>query len=189
MKPWLIRKRHSGTGAAFTLVEMLVTIVIIIVLFGIGSQAFLRAQRMAHSSNCMRQLQSIGSALNLHLVDTGAIMPEMAAARDSKKPPSELELPTMDIVLLEYMNDDDSAFHCPADHEHYAKTGCSYFWNSLVNGQPTGALNFMGLTKNHSGIPLISDKENFHHHIGDGVNILYADGHVQKELQFIIDAK
>ena len=60
MKPWLIRKRHSGTGAAFTLVEMLVTIVIIIVLFGIGSQAFLRAQRMAHSSNCMRQLQSIG---------------------------------------------------------------------------------------------------------------------------------
>jgi len=180
-------KRRNRAGAAFTLVEMLVTIVIIILLAGIATMGYLRAQRMARSANCMRQLQSIGSALNVHLVDTGSIMPEMAAARDSRKPPTELELPTMDIVLAEYMNDDEAAFHCPADHEHFAKTGCSYFWNSLVNGQPAGALNFMGLTKNHSGIPLVSDKENFHHHIGDGVNILYADGHVQKELQFIVD--
>ena len=50
-----------------------------------------------------------------------------------------------------------------------------------------GSLSFMGITKNQSGIPLISDKENFHHGVGSEVNILYADGHVVSELQFTVD--
>jgi prepilin-type processing-associated H-X9-DG protein len=33
-------------------------------------------------------------------------------------------------------------------------------------------------------IPLISDKQGFHPDLKDRVNILYADGHVAKEIQF-----
>ena len=32
----------------------------------------------------------------------------------------------------------------------------------------------------------ITYKENFHKHVGDGVNILYADGHVTRSLQLIV---
>ena len=78
--------------------------------------------------------------------------------------------PTLDTVLLEYVNSED-AFRCPSDHDgHWEKTGCSYFWNSLVNGQALGSMSFMGLTRNEAGIPLIADKENFHKSIGDEVN-------------------
>ena len=56
-----------------------------------------------------------------------------------------------------------------------------------MNGQAMGNMDFMGLTKNQSGIPLMSDKESFHKSVGDEVNILYADGHVVSELQFTVD--
>ena len=170
----------------FTLLEPLVVIGVVGLIFGIAMPSYVRMKRVAKARQCTAKLHAIGVGLSSYLIDSGARMPEMAAARDNKNPPSELEFPTMDIVLLDYMNDDPDAFHCPSDHEQFEKTGSSYFWNSVVNGQPTGALNFLGLTKSHSGIPLVSDKENFHKHIGDGVNILYADGHVQKEMQFIV---
>ena len=92
----------------------------------------------------------------------------------------------MDTVLADYVRD-EFAFKCPADKQGiFEETGSSYFWNSLMNGQRLSNMNFLGLTRDAAGIPLISDKENFHEHIGDGVNILYADGHVQKELQFAV---
>ncbi|MDF1816078.1 MAG: hypothetical protein P1V20_28010, partial [Verrucomicrobiales bacterium] len=69
----------------------------------------------------------------------------------------------------------------------FERTGSSYFWNSLVNGQKMGNMNLLGIVKQESGIPLVSDKENFHKHIGGEVNILYADGHIMKELQFTVE--
>jgi prepilin-type N-terminal cleavage/methylation domain-containing protein/prepilin-type processing-associated H-X9-DG protein len=189
MKTPLSSLRKGRGRSGFTLLELLVVIGIIGLIFGIAMPSYVRMKRVAAARKCTAKLHAIGIGLSSYLIDSGAKMPVMASARDSKKPPSELELPTMDILLLEYMNDDPDAFHCPSDHEIFEKTGSSYFWNSVVNGQPTGALNFLGLTKSHSGIPLISDKENFHEHIGDGVNILYADGHVQKEMQFTVDAR
>ena len=106
----------------------------------------------------------------------------MVAARESR----DQDDPAMDTVLEDYVRD-EFAFKCPADHRGiFEETGSSYFWNSLMNGQRLNNMNFLGLTKDAAGIPLMSDKENFHEHIGDGVNILYADGHVQKELQFVV---
>jgi prepilin-type processing-associated H-X9-DG protein len=35
----------------------------------------------------------------------------------------------------------------------------------------------------------VSDKENFHKYQGVEVNILYADGHVAKEVQFVVGGK
>ena len=182
-------RRRQRRRRGFTMIELITAIAVVAIVLSIAMPSYLRMKRVAASRKCTAKLHSIGVGLSAYLIDSGARMPEMAASREDKTPPSELELPTMDIVLAEYMNNDPDAFHCPSDHEIFEKTGSSYFWNSVVNGQPTGALNFLGLTKSHSGIPLISDKENFHEHIGDGVNILYADGHVQKELQFTVDAK
>ena len=58
-----------------------------------------------------------------------------------------------------------------------------------MNGQKTSNLKLLGMTGQASGIPIVSDKENFHEDVGDGVNVLYADGHVLREVQFIVDKK
>ena len=66
-------------------------------------------------------------------------------------------------------------------------TGTSYFWNSAINGQHLGGLNFLELSQDTSHIPLIGDKEGFHPYLPNKVNILYADGHATKELIFKTD--
>lgn len=184
------QKRPAGRGrpknriAGFTVLEMLMAITIIAVLAGLGVPGYLRIKRQAQSHQCITKLRHLGVGLNLYLGDHGLVMPTLAPSRDDK---NDDAVPTIDMVLLEYVDSEDS-FRCPSDHEGYwEKTGSSYFWNSLVNGQPMGSMNFMGLTKNQTVIPLMSDKEDFHKHIGDEVNILYADGHVQSELQFTVD--
>jgi len=89
---------------------------------------------------------------------------------------------TIDTVLGEYI-DNPEVFHCKADTGNFfEETGTSYFWNNALNGQNVTSLNFLGIVEDKSGIPVITDKENFHLHWGDEVNILYADGHTDKNL-------
>ena len=121
--------------------------------------------------------------MNLYANEHASRMPTMVAARES----DEEDEPALDTVLREYTTS-EQVFQCPGDHERiWAETGTSYFWNSTLNNQLIGNLDFLGLIKQEVGIPMVSDKENFHESIGDEVNILYADGHVEKELQFIVD--
>ncbi len=178
------RRTSKNHVAGFTVMEMLMAITIIAVLLGLGVPGYQRIKRQAQSHQCLGKLRHLGVGLNLYLADHALILPTLAPSRDDK---NNDEIPTIDTVLLKYV-DSEEAFRCPSDHQGYwEKTGSSYFWNSLVNGQPMGSMNFMGLTKNQTVIPLMSDKEDFHKHIGDEVNVLYADGHVQSELQFTVD--
>lgn len=174
----------NGYKRGFTILELLVVISIIALLMGMGVGGYDRMKRQAKSLQCVSKMRHLGASLNLYLGDHNLIMPTLAPGREDK---SDDELPTIDMILMEHVNSED-AFRCPSDDQgHWEKSGSSYFWNSLVNGQSMGSLNFMGLTKNQAGIPLISDKENFHHGVGSEVNILYADGHVVSELQFTVD--
>ena len=169
--------------AGFTLLEMLTVLVITSILLGLGVPGYLRVKRQARAKLCAGNLRHLGAALNLFLGDHNLRMPILALGRDDKNDES---MPTLDTELLEYVDSEES-FRCPCDYGGlWEKTGSSYFWNSLVNGQMMGNISFMGLTKNQTAIPLISDKENFHKHVGHEVNILYADGHVEAELQFSV---
>lgn len=167
----------------FTLIELLTVIAIVSLLAGLGVPGYLRIKRQARAHNCAANLRHLGVALNLYIGEHNLRMPILALGREDKNDDS---LPTLDTELLPYANSEES-FRCPSDHLGlWEKTGSSYFWNSLINGQTLGNMNFMGMTKNQTSIPLISDKENFHKHIGNEVNILYVDGHVASELQFSV---
>ena len=179
--------RHAPVNKqqGFTLVEILVVIAILGTLAAILVPSMRRMKAAAMSTQCLGKLRNLGMSLNDYFVDHGTIYPEMVSARESR----EDEEPAMDTVLRDYVRD-EYAFQCPADHKQiFEDTGSSYFWNSLINGQRMGNLDLLGLTDKASGIPLMSDKENFHENVGDGVNILYADGHVLKELQFVVESK
>ena len=168
----------------FTLMEILTVFAILVLLVGIAVPTYNRMKASARSSQCTAKLRQIGIALNRYVYENATRMPTMVAARENK----DQEVPALDTVLVDYVSGPDW-FRCPGDHEEqlWKKTGTSYLWNSTLNNQMITHLDFLGLTTQPVGIPVVSDKENFHESIGDEVNILYADGHVQKELQFVID--
>lgn len=165
-----------------TLIEIFIVVAIIAALAAVIVPTMTRVKANAHSVQCIAKLREIGIGLNQYFADRGMIFPTMVAARESR----EDDVPAIDTVLLEYVGD-EFAFQCPSDHEGiFEKTGSSYFWNSLINGQRMGNMDLLGMIRQESGIPIASDKENFHQHVGDGVNVLYADGHVTRRLQFVI---
>ncbi|MEM6277989.1 MAG: hypothetical protein AAF733_00820, partial [Verrucomicrobiota bacterium] len=142
-----------------------------------------RVKATARSTACISKLRDIGVGLNLYFAERGTTFPTLVSARESR---SE-DAPALDTELLEYV-EEETAFQCPSDHEGiFEKTGSSYFWNSLINGQRLGNMDLLGMIRRESGIPIVSDKENFHNHVGDGVNVLYADGHVTRRLQFVVE--
>lgn len=178
-----MKARWSRGMNGFTMVEVLVVIAIVGLLAAILIPSFNRMKRSAQSTLCVGKLREIGIGLNTYFLDHGNAFPTLVAARESR----EEDNPAIDTVLLDYVVD-EYAFQCPSDHMGiFEKTGSSYFWNSLINGQKTANMDMLGLTDKASGIPIASDKENFHEHVGDGVNMLYADGHVLRELQFIVE--
>lgn len=168
-----------------TLLEILVTAAVLGALAAILVPTAQKMKASAMSTQCVGKLREIGIGLNHYFADHGRRYPELVTARESK----EEESPALDTVLADYVPD-AFVFRCPADHSGlFEETGSSYFWNSLVNGQRLGNMDLLGLTSHESGIPVVSDKENFHRHIGDGVNVLYADGHVLREVQFVVDSR
>ncbi len=167
----------------FTFVEMLVVIGIIVLITSIAIPGYRQVRATARSGQCASRLRSVGVGLNSYFIDHGMKFPTLVAARESR----EEEAPAIDTVLLEYVKGDELVFQCPSDHGGlFERTGSSYFWNSLVNGQDSGNLKVLGLPSHAAGVPLVSDKENFHDQVGDGVNVLYADGHVLNEVQFMV---
>lgn len=171
--------------SGFTLMELLTVIVIISALITLVMPATARIQSRSKAAHCTSNLRSIGTALNLYLGEHNNMLPELVMGRESK----DSDEPAIDTVLRDYTGSPE-VFHCIADDKHlYEKTGSSYLWNSLLNGQNTASMDFMGFIKDSLRIPVISDKENFHKYQGVEVNILYADGHVAKEVQFTVGGK
>lgn len=174
------RKSHRS---GFTLTEVIVVAAIIGVLASLAFPGYRRIKALSQSTHCVSNLRQIGISLTAYLADHGMKLPELVPARESVTD----DVPAIDTELLPYLND-VICFHCPGDHEKiYETTGTSYFWNSTLNGQDISAIDFLGISKNSAGIPLVADKEAFHQNVGDEVNILYVDGHVTKELKFIVD--
>lgn len=173
------------SSRGLTIVEILVVIAILGLLSAIVIPSYNRMKMSAQSTLCVSKLREIGIGLNTYFLDHGTKFPVLVAARESRNE----DEPAIDTELLDYVGD-EQVFQCPSDHLGlFEKTGSSYFWNSLINGQKPGSMDLLGLIKKDAGIPIASDKENFHEHVGDGVNMLYADGHVLRELQFIVETQ
>jgi prepilin-type processing-associated H-X9-DG protein/prepilin-type N-terminal cleavage/methylation domain-containing protein len=168
---------NRGNLLGVTLVELLVVIAVILVLAVIAVPSAQGWIARSQSAACLLNLRQIGTALQLYLADHENRMPVMAAIRLSKDTPD----PAMDTVLLPYAGNDPRLFACPSDTRLAKVSGTSYHWNNALNGQNLNDLNFMGVFREKTRIPVIADKEGWHNHSEYKVNFLYADGHATKE--------
>ena len=166
-------------GRAFTLLEILVVLVIIAGLIALAIPVFQRVLEGGRATSCVSNLRNIGVALNVYLAEHNMVMPVLKTGRATR----DEDLPTIDNTLDKYVKD-RSVFACPSDRKWAAASGTSYSWNNALNGQRATNLNFLGVVKDHGRIPVLGDKEGFHPYTDSKVNILYADGHATKEINF-----
>ena len=170
----------------FTLVELLVVIAIIAVLAGLSYPVFQHVLQGSRATACVSNLRQIGAALGAYLAENNNTMPTLSTARASTSD----NVPVIDNTLSKYITT-PSVFACPGDKKGFAQTtGTSYFWNVAVNGQSAANLTFLPKfagaenVQTPSQIPILADKEGFHPYLANKVNILYADGHATRDLNF-----
>ena len=180
-------RRYAGCGPrAFTLVEMLVVIAIIAVLAGLLLPVIGKAKEQGRSVACLSNLRQVGLALQLYTQDNENKMPFIYDALISTNlTVITNQPPTIDVVLTNHLGS-PKILLCPSDRKDlFARTGSSYSWNSLINGQDAEHLSVFGFGFDPHQIPLAFDKEAFHRGTGSGkgVNYLYADGHIKKLLE------
>ena len=174
-----MRMATAPRRAAFTLIELGVSLAIVIALAGISLPVYSRVTQGARAAACMGNLRQIGVALNLYLGEHNQIIPLLAAGRAARRE----QVPTIAHPLAAYTQTRD-VFRCPADQEGlFTKSGTSYYWNVALSGQNLSNLNFLR-QRDWTYIPLLSDKDPFHPYTDTKVNILYADDHADKELRF-----
>ncbi len=174
---------HAGRRG-FTLIELLVVLGIVAVLAGIGVPVYARVTQGARAAGCVSNLRQIGAGLNLYLGEHNLQMPSLQAGRKHLADPG----PVIDDTLNTYVTD-PRVFACPADSAGLAAaSGTSYYWNVLLNGQSAAALHMLALPTTDSQIPVLSDKGSFHPFLTNKVNLLYADGHADKDFKFVTDS-
>ena len=170
-------------GFGFSLIELLVVAATVALLTGLLLSAVTKAKEAARATACLSNLRQIGLALQLYTQDNGNRLPVMRDQLGLTNTPSSGELPGMETVLKPYLS--GSVLKCPSDRKGlFEKTGSSYSWNSLLNGEDAEHLKLLNMDFNPHQVPLVFDKEAFHQArgAGKGVNYLYADSHIKNLL-------
>jgi prepilin-type N-terminal cleavage/methylation domain-containing protein/prepilin-type processing-associated H-X9-DG protein len=175
------RAPHSPS---FTLIELLVVIAIIALLAGLLLPVLSRAREQGRGAACLSNLHQIGLALQMYVDENDNKLPRLYDALVGVDP-TVGRTNTLDVVLSNHLGS-TQVLRCPSDrHDLFKRTGSSYAWNTLVNGQDANHISIMALPFNPHQIPLVFDKEKFHEARGSGkeLNFLYADGHIKNLLE------
>lgn len=160
----------------FTLVELLITIGIIALLAGLLIPAAGRARETARRAGCLSNLKQIGAGLEMYGQANRFCLPTCGGSQDPAAGPTIRE------VLLPNLSGSEDVFRCPSDAEYAQRSGGSYDWNTLANGQKMDEKTLRILD---FSMPVMGDYDNFHGDAGErnAKNWLYLPAEIQKRLK------
>ena len=172
---------------AFTLVEMLIVIAIIVVLASLLVPAVAKARASAAHGRCAAQLHDIGQMLQMYFAENHNTLPKVNMM-PSLQPPLN-SYPSLVKLLAPYDRGGTRVFDCPADQitqpapdappgfeTYFAREQSSYYWNEDVSIRASHITEL----RNSDRVPLVQEYEPFHGLAGvsGSMNRLYADLHV-----------
>ena len=169
---------------AFTLVELLVVMAIIALLAALLLPVMGRAKESARATVCLSNLHQVGIALQIYVSENNNHLPVMRDVSTDPAVAATNTFPSLQKVLGAQLGN-TNVLRCPSDRaEFFERTGSSYAWNSLLNGEDADHLKVFNIRFDPHEIPVVYDKEDFHKARGAGkaVNYLYADGHIKNLL-------
>jgi prepilin-type N-terminal cleavage/methylation domain-containing protein len=187
---------------AFSLLELLVVIGIIVILAALLLPALSRAKSKARNIACVNQLKQLGVAARLYAEDNSSRLPAAELLPSNPTDPQH-PLPRINDVLAPYVskvvstNAGAPVFKCPSDNDWFFEAeGSSYQWNAGVNGRRIdfGENSRFGMVIVSNGVtilqtngditraaestPLFLDYDDFHPRAPkSGKNVVYMDGH------------
>src|SRR5688572_25109737 len=167
------RRRH----AAWTLVELLVTLAIIGLLLAILLPSLSRARSRARVLQCQAQLRQIGAALQLYVNHNRGRYPA-SPALPSVNPSALAPVTTL---LAPYLSTAE-VFECPDDQSLFPAEGTSYFYYQELGERPLGDTHLYQVFRSPSLVPALWDADAYH---GGALplNWLFVDGHVGQRAQ------
>ena len=180
---------------AFTLIQILVVIAIIVILSGFLFAAVAKARASAAHARCAAQLHDIGQMLQMYFGENRNTLPKVNTM-PSLRPPLN-SYPSLVQLLAPYARGGTRVFQCPADQithpapdaplgfeTYFAREQSSYYWIENVSIYASRITEL----RNSDSVPLVQEYEPFHGRAGasGSMNRLYADLHVDGSVQSIV---
>jgi len=131
--PSCMVQRHVGRGA-FTLVEMLVVVAIIVVLTSLLLAVFAGAKTSARTSQCLSQLRQLGLAMTVYGADNNELLP---AAHAAVPWDSTNEVAWTKVLFPQKSG--PQILTCPSYSEFYYQSHFSYFMGARAAFEEAGA--------------------------------------------------
>lgn len=171
----MIRSKYSSPG--FTLVELLVVVAIIGILAGILVPVLGRARESAKRKACTSNLKQLGLALNMYASENSENFPT-SATQGAKS--------ALSLLYSTYLGS-KNVFSCPsnatttttlsAQATYTDGTDGDNVWNVSYGYDDAKSASDLGQVALMADYPAGSATTT--NHQGDGVNILFVDGHVE----------
>jgi prepilin-type N-terminal cleavage/methylation domain-containing protein/prepilin-type processing-associated H-X9-DG protein len=173
---------RSPSPRAFSLIELLCAIAIIVLLGALLAPSLDAIRTRAESASCASHLQQIGLAMVQKVQDNNNTYPKVESDPTNPVYPPEAGAESLAIILKPY-GITERTLRCATDARtthYFSRIGTSYEWFPLVDGELSAAPNLYlpsgTLSLPISRIPMASDFSSVH--LGRQ-NVLFADGHVK----------